>query len=339
MPFAVEYRVYSFRVLLGLGVFAAIAMGLTSHPIMAGAGVSPLVVGLFVGILAGNTLRRNWVAGYDPAIVFCAKTVLRIAIVFYGFRITFQEIGSAGANAILIAVTIVLLVLSLGYWVGTRVLKLDGVTSLLTAAGSAICGAAAVVAVESVLRSMPDKSTAALATVVLFGTLGMLLYPLLYASGWLPLEPHAYGVFIGASVHEVAQVVVAGTAGGTPASETAVIVKMTRVLLLVPVLFAILYVMRRRRNTHEANGGITVPWFALGFLAMVGVNSLGIFPPEVARLVVLLDTLLLTMAMTALGLETRYEHLKGMGAATFALAGFLFLVLSVGSYGLVVAFA
>lgn len=311
-------------------------MYITAQPVVAGLGLSPLVIGLLVGLLAGNTLRRSWVSEYDPGIVFCAKRLLRFAIVLYGFRITFQEIAAVGFEAILIAVTVVVVVLGTGYLVGTRLLKLDRTTALLTAAGSAICGAAAVVAVESVVRSLPQKTTAALATVVLFGTLGMLLYPVIYSAGLLPLDEHGYGVYIGAVVHEVAQVVVAGNAGGAAAGDTAVVVKMTRVLLLVPVLLGILVLLRMRKGADSAEAAIPVPWFALGFLAMVGVNSGGWIPADAVENLVLFDTFLLTMAMTALGLETRIEHLRGMSRGIFVLAGFLFALLSVAGYGLVV---
>lgn len=337
MPFATEFRTHTFRILMGLAVLAVCAMYLTMQPVVAGLGLSPLVIGLLAGLVVGNTLRRGWVSAYDPGIIFCAKGLLRIAIVFYGFRITFQEVASVGLSAVLIAVSVVAAILSLGYLVGTRLLKLDRTTALLTAAGSAICGAAAVVAVESVVRSVPQKTTAALATVVLFGTLGMLLYPLIYNAGWLPLDEHAYGVYVGAVVHEVAQVVVAGNAAGTAAGDTAVVVKMTRVLLLVPVLLGIVLLLRLRKGADAGEAAIPVPWFALGFLAMVGVNSAAWLPTETVQHIVLADTFILTMAMTALGLETRLEHLRGMSSATFVLAAFLFAVLSVAGYGLVVA--
>lgn len=337
MPFATEFRTHTLRILIGLAALAGCAMIVTAQPAVAALGISPLVIGLLAGLLVGNTLRRSWVSAYDPGIVFCAKRLLRFAIVLYGFRITLQEIGAVGLNAVLVAVSVVALVLGVGYWVGTRVLKLDRTTALLTAAGSAICGAAAVVAVESMVRSMPQKTTAALATVVLFGTVGMLLYPLIYSAGLLPLDEHAYGVYIGAVVHEVAQVVVAGNAGGVAAGDTAVVVKMTRVLMLVPVLLGILFVLRRRKGTGSGEAAVPVPWFVLGFLAMVGVHSAGWLPEMMVQNIVLMDTFMLTMAMTALGLETRIEHLRGMSSATFVLAAFLFVLLSVAGYGLVVA--
>src|SRR5690606_32374158 len=140
-------------------------------------------------------------------------------------------------------------------------------TSMLIGAGSAICGAAAVIAAEPVVRAQPHKVSVAVATVVVFGTLGMFLYPWLYP--YLGLGEHAFGVYAGSTIHEVAQVVVAGRAVGEAAGSAAVIEKMLRVMLLAP--FLLLLSSRLSREANAGSGekaGIVIPWFAVLFVAV-----------------------------------------------------------------------
>ncbi len=190
-------------------------------------------------------------------------------------------------------------VLTAGYVIGTRVLGMDRETTLLTSAGSAICGAAAVLATESTIRSRPAATAMAVATVVLFGSLAMLLYPLLYPL--LGMDEGLYGIYIGATIHEVAQVVAAGEAVGPEALANAVIVKLVRVMLLVPFLLIVGQWWLRRHTAVEdrAQGGLVIPWFAFGFMAMVVFNSLVDLPAPLHDALVLTGQVALTMAMAA----------------------------------------
>jgi uncharacterized integral membrane protein (TIGR00698 family) len=214
-------------------------------------------------------------------------------------------------------------------------MKLDRDTALLTAAGSAICGAAAVLAFESTLQSKPHKSAMAVGSVVLFGTLSMFLYPVLYRAGWLHLDTLGAGLFFGGTIHEVAQVVGAASNVSPEATHIATIVKMTRVMLLVPVLLVVgLWVNRSARGsqgTHAGEGArkLAVPWFALGFLACVVVNSLHVLPAHVTHTVNALDTFALTMAMTALGIETRISQIRQAGPRALT-TGFILYVWLIG---------
>src|SRR5690606_11555450 len=144
---------------------------------------------------------------------------------------------------------------------GTRVFRLDRETAMLIGAGSAICGAAAVMATEPVVRAQAHKVSVAVATVVVFGTAGMLLYPWLYP--YLGLGEHAFGVYAGSTIHEVAQVVVAGGAVGEVAGSAAVIEKMLRVMLLAPFLLLLSSRLSRDAGAGGDRAGIVVPWFAM----------------------------------------------------------------------------
>ncbi|MFY9348131.1 MAG: putative sulfate exporter family transporter, partial [Orrella sp.] len=205
---------------------------------------------------------------------------------------------------------------------------LDRDTSMLTAAGSAICGAAAVLAFESTLRSEPHKSAVAVATVVLFGTISMFLYPILFRMGWLGFDGQSIGIFLGGSIHEVAQVVAAASNIDPATTEVATIVKMTRVALLVPLLLVIgLWLQRRDTQATGSKASLPVPWFAIFFLVFALVNSANIIPTEPLAMLRAFDIFLLTMAMTALGMETRFTQMKQAGPRVLALAAILFVVL------------
>ena len=259
---------------------------------------SPLIVGIVLGMLYANSLRNHLPEAWVPGIQFCTKQVLRTGIVLYGFKLTFQSVIDIGGAALLIDLIVVSLTILLGAGLG-RLLKMDRDTALLTSIGSSICGAAAVLGAEPVVKSKPYKAAVAVSTVVIFGTLSMFLYPALYRAGMLNLTTEQMGLFTGATLHEVAHVVGAAAGG----------------------------------NSEKRK--ITIPWFAFLFLAVIGFNSLHLLPAELVDAINTLDTFLLTMAMTALGAESSFEKFKKAGARPFLLAGLLYVWLFFGGYWLV----
>ena len=295
--------------------------------------LSPMIVGIVLGMLYANSLRNNLPETWVPGIQFCSKRVLRIGIILYGFRLTFQNVADVGLAAIVVDAVVVTVTILGGVLIG-RLMKMDRGIALLTSVGSAICGAAAVLGTESAIRVKPYKTAVAVSTVVIFGTLAMFVYPLLYRNGVFDLSPREMGVFTGSTVHEVAHVVGAGNAMGKEVSDSAIIVKMIRVMMLVPVLIIISYgVMRAAlKNGGGERGKIRLPWFAVLFLVVIGFNSLGLLPAAVVDFINTLDTFLLTMAMTALGAETSIDKFKKAGAKPFVLAFILFVWLMGGGY-------
>jgi uncharacterized integral membrane protein (TIGR00698 family) len=302
-------------------------------------GLSPLVIGILVGMLYGNTVSAPLSDGWEGGINFCARRLLRIAVALYGLNISLQQIASVGLAGLAMSAGVVVSTLMLGVWVGRRWFGLDRDTALLTAAGSAICGAAAVLAFESALRNAPHKSAVAVATVVLFGTFSLLLFPLAYHAGWLALDARSWGLLVGGTIHEVAQVVGAGSAMSPDIAEVATIVKMTRVALLVPVLLVLGMWLNRsagRNSTGQSSGKVPIPWFAFGFLAFALINSMAVLPPHWASLLRQVDVFFLTMAMTALGMQTRLSQLREAGPRALGLAAVLFIWLLIAGYGIVV---
>ncbi len=305
--------------------------------------LSPMVVGIIIGMLYANSLRDNLPDTWVPGIQFCSKRILRTGIILYGFKLTFQDVMQVGLSAILIDAIIVCGTIALGVFIG-KLLKIDRDIALLTSCGSAICGAAAVLGVDGAIRPKPYKTAVAVATVVIFGTLSMFLYPILYRAGIFSLPTDMMGLFTGATVHEVAHVVGAANAMGTEVSNTAIIVKMIRVMMLVPVLLIIAGSVARNvgkdnlTDTDNAQNGkakITIPWFAILFLVVIGFNSLGLLSENFVAFINQFDTFLLTMAMAALGAETSIDKFKKAGFKPFLLAAILYCWLVGGGYCLV----
>ncbi|SIT39079.1 conserved membrane hypothetical protein [Paraburkholderia ribeironis] len=330
--------------ILFVALFAAAVTRIAAIPAIAGLGLSPLIVGIVGGAIYGNALRDGMPASWAAGVNFSARKLLRIAVAFFGLRVSLQEIAQVGLPGLAESVLIVVSTLVIGTWAGMKIMKLDRDTALLTAAGSAICGAAAVLAFESTLQSKPHKSAMAVGSVVLFGTLSMFLYPVLFNAGWLHLDTIGAGLFFGGTIHEVAQVVGAASNVSPEATHIATIVKMTRVMLLVPVLLVVgMWVNRSARaHTNGAQDGaqhtaprkLAIPWFALGFLAFVVINSLHVLPQAAISTLNMLDTFALTMAMTALGIETRFAQIRQAGPRALTTGLILYVWLVAGGLGI-----
>lgn len=296
--------------------------------------LSPMIVGIVLGMLYANSLRNNLPETWVPGIKFCSKRVLRIGIILYGFRLTLQNVMEVGLPAICIDAIIVAVTICGGILIG-KMLKMDSNIALLTSVGSGICGAAAVLGAESAIKAKPYQTAVAVSTVVIFGTIAMFLYPALYNNHIVELPAQLMGIFTGSTVHEVAHVVGAGNAMGESVSQPAIIVKMIRVMMLVPVLLIIGFFMMRTAKTaigKGERGKVDVPWFAILFLVVIGFNSLDLLPVSVVNFINTFDTFLLTMAMTALGAETSIDKFKKAGFKPFVLALILFVWLIGGGY-------
>ncbi len=335
MAFSKENIRYTLNGILFVALFAIAAIQISQIGFIKHLAISPLIIGILLGMFYANTLRNQLPKEWVPGIVFSAKQLLRLAIIFYGFRITFQQIMEVGTAGFVVSTVMLTSTFILGSWAGMKLFKLDRDTSVLTAAGSSICGAAAVLATEPVLKAEPHKSAVAVGTVVLFGTISMFLYPMLFESGILGMDHAAYGIYVGGTVHEVAQVVAAGDAVGSVAANDAVIVKMTRVMMIAPVLIIlgiIISMAAKKSGAESSKVKLVIPWFAVWFVVMSGVNSLNIIPAAIVTDINEVDTFMLTMAMTALGMETNAGKFKQAGIKPILLALLMFAWLLIGGY-------
>lgn len=335
--FSKENRADTISGILFVALFACAATFLADFQVFKNLGISPLIIGIVLGMIYANTLKNRLPKEWLPGIAFSGKTILRTGIVFYGFRLTFQSIEAVGLSGIVVSCMVVAFTFILGYFVGVKILKLDRDTTILTSAGSSICGAAAVLATEPIIKAPAYKSAIAVSTVVIFGTIAMFLYPFLYKAGFIPFDAKTMGIFIGGTIHEVAHVVAAGNAINADASSSAIIVKMIRVMLLAPFLIILsIWLASTAKNTVKGERGkITIPWFAVMFIVMVGFNSFNFLPLEAIDVINGLDTFALTMAMSALGMGTSFDKFKDVGAKPVYLAFILFLWLIFGGFAIV----
>ncbi len=309
--------------ILLIALFACAAFYIGEANIFKEISLSPMIIGIILGMLYANSLRNHLPETWVPGIQFCSKKILRLGIILYGFRLTLQDIAAVGTAGILVDAIIVTVTILGGVLIG-KWMKMDRDITLLTSIGSGICGAAAVLGAESTIQTKPYKTAVAVATVVIFGTISMFLYPIAYRTGILGLDPQIMGIYSGSTLHEVAHAVGAGNAMGGEIANVAIIVKMIRVMMLVPVLLILGWwvATKAEKNAAEGkkSGKIAIPWFALGFLAVIGFNSLDLLPTAVVDGINYFDTFLLTMAMAALGAETSIDKFKKAGAKPFILA-------------------
>lgn len=309
------------------GGIAGAGMLLASQPMALRWGLSPLTLAIVIGIVLGNTVFPLLDAHVAPGIDFAKGHLLRAGIVLYGLRVTVQQLLGIGWSGLLLDLIMLPSTFLLACYLGPRLFRLDKQTAQLIGAGSSICGAAAVLATAPVVKGPAYKVSVAVATVVVFGTIGMFLYPALYP--YLGLNEHQYGMYAGATIHEVAQVVAAGKSVSEQAASTAVIEKMLRVMMLAP--FLILLSARQASSMAHSTAGrfanITIPWFALGFVAVVLLHSWVSVPASWLQLLLHVDTLLLATAMAALGLRTHVNALREAGIRPLLLAVTLFVYL------------
>ena len=291
--------------------------------------LSPLMLAIILGALYRNLFGTPaWAAA---GIAASLRRPLRTGIALLGLQLTLGEIlavGPAGAGVLVACVA-----LTFGFTVlAGRALRVESGLATLIAAGTSICGASAIVAANSVVRDRGESVAYALGVVTLYGTVVMLGFPVLGVL--LDLGDPAYGLWIGASVHEVAQVVAAAFAHGETAGHIGTVSKLSRVLMLAPMILLLGFAAARRAG-GTGRAEVPVPWFAFGFLAMVLVASTGWLPANVLAGFAVLTQVLLASALAAVGLETDLRQIRAQGWRPLALGGLATLFIGGLALGLV----
>jgi uncharacterized integral membrane protein (TIGR00698 family) len=294
--------------------------------------ISSMTVALCLGLLVGNSSPVFVDAG-GPGVAIAKREILRTAIVLYGFRLTLADFAAGGAEMFILDTLVVGSTFLVSIYIGCRLLKMDFDQAALVGVGAAICGNSAVLATSTILKSDSGKCAIAVATVAVFGTAAFALYPAIFrvAGGtWLfPGDPAGYGTYVGATVHEVAQVVATADAIGGGAVDAAVVAKMGRVALLAPFLCALLWWRGRSGGNGPLSLRNAIPLFPFLFVATVVFNS--VVPLDgVRHAVALLDGWALATSMGALGLTTRIAAIQAAGTKPLALGAALFGWLVVG---------
>jgi uncharacterized integral membrane protein (TIGR00698 family) len=291
------------------------------------ASFSPMILAILIGMLFHNAVGTpTWA---KPGVTFSLRRLLRLAIILLGLQLTATQVVEVGGRGLSIIAATLLATFAFTVWMG-RVLGVERKLAQLIAAGTSICGASAVIATNTVTNAHDEDVAYAVACVTVFGSIAMFSYPLL--PGLLHLDPHGFGLWSGASIHEIAQVVAAAFQNGQKAGEFATVAKLSRVMLLAPMVIVLGLSEQRRAWQHDTDAAATstrppMPWFVLGFVAMVGLNSAVSVPPEAKIWIVAVTTFLLSVALAAMGLETDIRKLtaKGFRPALLGAVAFLFI--------------
>ena len=288
---------------------------------------SPMILSMIIGIAFHNTVGTA--AWAKVGVAFSLRRLLRGAIILLGLQLTASQVIEIGGRGLGIIAATLLAAFVFTVWMG-KLLGVEPKLAQLIAAGTSICGASAVIATNTVTDA-PDEDVAyAVACVTVFGSAAMFTYPLL--PGLLHLDPHAFGLWAGASIHEIAQVVAVAFQDGQKAGQFATIAKLSRVMLLAPMVIVIglmgAHEIHRKSEAGAAMARPPVPWFVLGFVALMGVNSVVTIPADAKARIVAATTFLLSVALAAMGLETDIGKVAAKGFRPALLGAFAFLFIA-----------
>lgn len=287
-------------------------------------GSSPLLIAILLG-----ALWRNLLPVPDmilPGVTISSKKLLRTGIVILGLQLSLPQILGLGPGVLLVVVLSVGVTFGAALLIG-KWLDIELPQRLLIAAGFSICGAAAVAATEGATKAKQDQVATTIGLVVLFGTLMIPIVPALGAL--MGMNDESIGMFIGASTHEVAQVVAAGGAVSSSALAVAVTVKLARVVTLAPIVAGVSIYMHKKHDVTDAKKPPIVPLFVVGFIAMMLLRTTGVVPAGLLEFAKVAQTFLLAAAMFGLGLGVHLKSLMRSGSRSLVLAALATLVILV----------
>ncbi len=295
------------------------------------AAVSALMIAIVLGMLVRNTVGIP--ASCAPGVRFALRRILRLAVMLLGFQLSARQIAEVGGVGLLV----VALTLGAAFWFTTwlgRRLGVERKLSELIAAGTSICGASAIVAANAVTEGSDEDVAYAIAVVTLFGSASMLLYPV--GNAWMHMPAQAYGLWAGSSIHETAQVLAASFQGGAISGRFGAVSKLSRVMLLAPVVLTLGWAARRRDGAASGKArAVPVPLFLVGFIAAICINSAGILPASATQAVVKIDQFLLALSLGAMGLETSFRKVREAGLRPMLLGSGAWLFISAFSFTLI----
>ena len=300
--------------------------------------INDVIVAIILGALIRNFSGIHQL--FKPGLSFSLKKVLRLAIILLGMQLSFKQIINTGESSLLIILFVVVVAIPLTYFIGKR-LGLNSEISTLLGVGSAICGATAVLATGPAIKAKERDVALAVATIFIFNTLALFLYPLI--GKLLHLSYLTYGTWTGVAVQDVSSVVATGFALGQKAGEVATVVKLTRTVFIVPVVFlAGLFFTWKDRKTGEKTGEQInyvkiFPWFVLGFLLMALLNSLGFFTKSLVVAVNPFTHFLILMVMVGVGTDLDFKEMKKVGFSFLYVGLISMLIMSVFSFVLIKA--
>lgn len=313
------------------------------------------VAGIALGVLVAVAVRPG--ERTRPGVDFAGRRVLQAAVVLLGARLSLGQVLRAGADSLPVTLVTLTVCLVAAQWIGRRLGVLGDLRTLI-GVGTGVCGASAIAAVTPVIGAAGAEVAYAVSTIFVFNIAAVLVFPLL--GHLLDMDPHAFGTFAGTAVNDMSSVVAVARAYGGDATDQAVVVKLARTLMIVPICLGLAALARRRAGRAEAEGStgagpegeadagsglgrpapvrITrlVPWFLLGFLVLAAAHTAGLLPAAAHGPLGALAGFLITLALSAIGLSTDPARLRRTGPAPLLLGGCLWLVVT--ATGLAVQF-
>ncbi len=327
----------SYGILAGLLLASGIALLAESlHKIPSLSLFSSLILAIIFGILVKNTIGVPKI--FQPGITFSLKRILRLSIILLGLRLSLPQVIAVGPTGLAIVLVTLVTTFVFTCWLG-RQLGVNQRLTKLIAAGTSICGASAIVATNGVVESKDEDVAYAVAIVTIFGTMSMLLYPLLPVI--FQITPQEFGIWCGVSIHETAQVIAAAFQGGEVSGELATIAKLSRVIFLVPIVLSLGFLStnsNRKSQAAKKLNKLPIPWFVFGFIALMLLNSINIFPQNMKASLIEINHFLLAISMAGMGLKTSFFEIKRTGVKPLYLGAASWLFISIFSFSLIKAF-
>lgn len=326
-------------VLPGVLVTAAIAViatGVGAVLPMMGSAVPAIVIGVLLSLV-----RRRLMAGHEkadariqPGITYSSKFLLQLAVVLLGVQLSIGSILQVGLESLPIMLT-TLIVCLLGAWVIGRMLHTERRLTTLIGVGTGICGASAIAAVAPVIGAASAEIAYAVSTIFLFNILAVVLFPLIGHA--LNLDPHTFGLLAGTAINDTSSVVAAAGVYSTAALGFAVVVKLVRTLMIIPISVGLsLMEARRTADGSRLTGrriAKLVPWFLIGFIVVAIAGSFGIIPDGPRDVLVQVSVFLIAMALAGIGLSTDIPALRRAGWRPLALGGILWVLVTLTALG------
>lgn len=301
-----------------------------------GSAVPAVVLGAVVATVRHPTMI------FVPGIAFTGRRVLQVAVVLLGLRLSLPEVVSVGAGSLPVMLATLAACLTVAYLAG-RILRISGDLRTLIGCGTGICGASAIAAVAPVVGAESTAIAYSVSTIFVFNIAAVVVFPIIGHA--LSMSSQSFGLFAGTAVNDTSSVVAAASAFGSTAADYAVVVKLVRTLMIIPIVLA-LAILRGRHRARFDSGDVgpqrmtsrqalrLVPWFLIGFVLAAAVNSVGLVPSSSNGLITIVATFMISTAMAAIGMSADVGALRRTGARPLVLGAILWITVMTVSLGI-----